>query len=557
MEKEIRQCNKCKENFDLDQDDFSFYKKMKVPAPNVCPDCRFKMKAIWRNEMSLYSGRKCFLCKKNILSMYNPKSKYVNYCYDCWHSDKWNAKDYSKNYDFNKSFFEQLGELISVVPKINLYSSPSEGGNVNSEYINFAGGCKNCYLVFNTSTGEEVLYSRGCRRKTSNSSDLYFVVSSELCYESINTTKSSSIIWGQNVSGCVDCYFISNCSGLTNCFGCVNLRNKSNCWFNEQLNIEEYKERLEEIKGSYKKLKEIKNKFLDFSKNFPKRENNNTKIVNCIGDYLFECKNVYNSFEISNSENCKNIFSSLSIKDSIGTIGFGRESELLLEVVGVGFSSNIIGSLGVENSQDVLYSFFVKNSRDCIGCDGLKNVQYCIFNKQYTKEEYEKIKEHIIKELTELGINGLMMPVEISPFAYNETIAQDNMPLTKEEALAQGFRWEDDIQITHGKETILPENIPDHIKDVNDSITGEILKCIDCERNYKITEQELLFYRKMILPIPRKCFFCRHKDRVRRRGPFKFFVRKCDNCGKETYTNLTKEVAPIMYCEKCYQQEVI
>ena len=131
------------------------------------------------------------------------------------------------------------------------------------------------------------------------------------------------------------------------------------------------------------------------------------------------------------------------------------------------------------------------------------------------------------------------------------------MPLTKEEALAQGYRWEDNIQMTTGKETIKSEDIPDHINDVQDLITKEILCCIDCQRNYKITEQELLFYRKMILPIPRKCFYCRHRDRVIRRGPFKFFIRKCSNCGTETHTNLTEEVAPIMYCEKCYQQEVI
>jgi len=204
-----------------------------------------------------------------------------------------------------------------------------------------------------------------------------------------------------------------------------------------------------------------------------------------------------------------------------------------------------------------MYSYFLRNCHDCIGCDGFKNAEYCILNKQYSKEEYDKLKEHIVMELTEKGLYGLMMPPELCPFAYNETIAQDNMPLTKEEALAQGFRWEDDIQKTEGKETLLPENIPDHINEVKDSITNEILKCISCERNYKITTQELLFYRKMTLPIPRKCFFCRHKDRIMRRGPFKFFVRKCDNCGKDCNTNLTKEIAPIMYCERCYQSEII
>jgi hypothetical protein len=132
----------------------------------------------------------------------------------------------------------------------------------------------------------------------------------------------------------------------------------------------------------------------------------------------------------------------------------------MLEAVGVGFSSKIISSVGLEHCQDVIYSFFVKNSQNCIGCDGLKNAEYCILNKQYTKEEYEELKEHIVKELTELGIVWINdSSKELSPFAYNETIAQDNMPLTKEEANAQGFRWEDDIQMTKGKETLQARRI--------------------------------------------------------------------------------------------------
>ena len=31
----------------------------------------------------------------------------------------------------------------------------------------------------------------------------------------------------------------------------------------------------------------------------------------------------------------------------------------------------------------------------------------------------------------------------LSPFGYNETIAQDYFPLTREEALAKGFNWSD------------------------------------------------------------------------------------------------------------------
>jgi len=553
---ENRVCKKCQQNFELDQDDFSFYEKMKVPVPEICPDCRFKMRAQWRNEMTLYSGRKCDLCNKNILSIYNPKSPYKIYCYNCFYSEKWDPKDYARDYDNSRSFLEQFNELLINMPKICLGMSTGDGQNVNTEYANMAGGCKNCYLVFNTSPAEELLYSRGVKYGNF-SSDIYFGVKFENCYDCINIQTSSNVCYGKDVISCIDSYFVLNCSGLINCFGCVNLRNKNNCFFNEQLNSEEYNKRLGEIKGSYSKLEEYKKKFEEFCKTLPRRENNNFKIVNCTGGYLSECKNVKNSFEVAKSEDCKYLFSSKAIKDSLGTIGFGTKSEKLLEVVATGYCSNVIGSYWAENSSNILHCFDIRYCHDCIGCDGLKNAQYCILNKQYSKEEYEKLKEHIIKELIEQGVYGLMMPPEIAPFAYNETIAQDNMPLTKEEALAQGFRWEDDIQMTIGKETLKLENIPDHINDVEDNITQEILKCIECERNYKITEQELRFYRKMVLPIPRKCFFCRHRDRVKRRGPFKFFKRECDNCGKITDTNLNKEVAPIMYCEDCYKREII
>ena len=556
METETRKCNRCKQDFILDQDDFSFYEKMKVPAPNICPDCRFKIRAMWRNEISLYSGRKCGLCGKSVLSMYNPKSPYVTYCYECFYSEKWDPKDYAIEYDKSRPFFDQMKEFLIKVPKDTLGISTGDGININSEYVNMAGGCKNCYLVFNTSPAEELLYSRGIKNGR-DSSDIYFGVNFENCYECINVQESANVFYGQNVTSCVDSHFILNCSGLINCFGCVNLRNKSNCYFNEQLTPEEYSKKIKEVKGSYRKIEEVKKKFIEFSKTLPRRENNNLKTINSTGDYLSECKNVRDSFEVAKSEDCRYLFSSKMIKDSLGTTGYGTKSEKLLEVVATGYCSNVIGSYWTENSNNIMYSFDLRNCHDCIGCDALRHGKYSIFNKEYLKEEYEKIKEHIIKELTKKGLHGLMMPPEIAPFAYNETIAQDNMPLKKEEALNQGFRWEYDIQKTEGKETLLFENILDHINDIEDSITEEILKCVDCERNYKITEQELLFYRKVILPIPRKCFFCRHRDRVCNRGSLKFFIRECSNCGKKTYTNLTKEVAPIMYCEECYRQEVI
>lgn len=555
MKNQTKNCNRCKEDFTVEGDDFLFYKKMGVLIPNNCPDCRFKMRALWRNEMTLYN-RKCDKTNASIISMYNPKLDYIVVSHDYYKSDQWNPRDYAMDYNFDKPFYEQLDELFKKVPKRTTYISDDIGGNVNSDYCNFAGGLKNCYLVFNTGPAEESLYTRGIRH-SQEVVDSYYGSNSELMYECVSFSKSSKIIYGKDISGCVDCKFILNCSGCTNCFGCVNLRNKSHYIFNKEVNKEEYDKFVNEVLGSYSKMEEFKKEFIEFQRKQPLRENHNLKSINSTGDYLIECKNVKDSFEITKGEDSRYLFATKEIKDSIGATGFGFRSERLLESVAVGYSANVIGCCNVTNSQNIMYSASLHNCHDCIGCDGLRNKEYSILNKQYSKEEYKKIKEHIIKELIEKGIHGLIIPPEIAPFAYNETIAQDNMPITKEEALSQGFRWEDDIQITTGKETVLPENLSDHINDVKDQITKEILRCISCERNYRITEQELLFYRKMKLPIPRKCFFCRHQDRLERRGPYKFWDRKCDYCNKDIKTNYSPDRSEIVYCEQCYRKEVV
>ena len=106
---------------------------MNVPAPNVCPDCRFRMRALFRNETTLYSGRKCGLCNKSIVSMYNPKLPYTVYCYDCFYSEKWDPKEYATEYDYARPFLGQMKEFLQKVPKITRYLSLRYGENVNSE----------------------------------------------------------------------------------------------------------------------------------------------------------------------------------------------------------------------------------------------------------------------------------------------------------------------------------------------------------------------------------------------------------------------------------------
>jgi len=39
---ETHKCQNCKKEFEITNDDFGFYKKIGVPAPTFCPECRLK-----------------------------------------------------------------------------------------------------------------------------------------------------------------------------------------------------------------------------------------------------------------------------------------------------------------------------------------------------------------------------------------------------------------------------------------------------------------------------------------------------------------------------------
>jgi hypothetical protein len=86
---------------------------------------------------------------------------------------------------------------------------------------------------------------------------------------------------------------------------------------------------------------------------------------------------------------------------------------------------------------NLIYCHFCHNCKHCFGCSGLKDSEYCIFNKQYSQEEYENVVPKIISHMQKDGEWGGFFPPTISPFGYNESLAQEYFPLTREDALAK------------------------------------------------------------------------------------------------------------------------
>lgn len=56
-----------------------------------------------------------------------------------------------------------------------------------------------------------------------------------------------------------------------------------------------------------------------------------------------------------------------------------------------------------DKSRDVRYSMNCHSCDNCFGCIGLRHKSYCIFNKQYTKEDYELTVANVITHMIVQG----------------------------------------------------------------------------------------------------------------------------------------------------------
>jgi hypothetical protein len=89
-------------------------------------------------------------------------------------------------------------------------------------------------------------------------------------------------------------------------------------------------------------------------------------------------------------------------------------------------------------------------------------------------------------------------------------MAQDNYPLSKEEALTRGYKRQDkehSINIPENMTTIKGKDLPISINEVGDDILQKVILCEETGKPFRIIQQELDFYRKHNIPLP-----TRHQD---------------------------------------------
>ena len=490
-------CLRCTQPFPIDERDQAYYAKRQVPAPKCCPKCRLKRRLSFRNERKLFA-RRDDATGKTIVSNIRPDAPFP-----VFHTDEWQKQAHNvpqlEAFDFNKTFAEQFEVLWRTAPRMH---KATAGNEENSEYSNHSGNCRNCYYIFNSEMDEDCMYVRFAD-KSRDCMDCTNVIMSELCYECVNIKNCYNLKFSDDCEGCSDSAFLRNCRGMKNSMFCYGLERQEFCLFNQQLTKEQYAEKIKAYRlDSYAGVQAAKKAWADFSAQWPTLRHIVLNSENCEGESVYNSKNCTDCTTISDCEDCRYVLNSVDVKDSYDFYAYGMKTALCIDCVTIAncydlkYCSYFMYSNGLE------YCESCWSCEDCFGCVGLKKGKFCIFNKQYSEDDYKttvaKIKEHMMKT----GEYGEFFPEKFSLFPYEDTMAQDYFPETAAQT---------DQQLPVG--TLNVDQIPEQISQVQSDLPGFVFLCPVTQKPFKFQANEIKFYKKMNLALPRLSFEARYKAR--------------------------------------------
>ncbi|MBI2415785.1 MAG: zinc-ribbon domain containing protein [Candidatus Kerfeldbacteria bacterium] len=520
--------------------------KIIVPQPTLCPDCRQQRRLAWRNERNLYRDQ-CDLCHQDIISLYQADSPYIVYCQDCWWSDRWDPISYGRDYNPQQSFFEQMHTLQLQVPRLALFNLHS----TNSEYTNHASHNKNCYMGVALGQCEDCLYGFWVLQ-SKNCVDNLYCEQCELCYECSYCQNCYQTYWSQYGQNLRDCLFCFECRDSSNCIGCAQLQHKQYYILNKPVTPEKFEQVKQLLLCDLSERQKMITAWEELKLKAPRRFNLQQQCESSTGDDLYNCHNAVHCFNCHNLENCKYMYDLGNNKDGMDCYehGWMVPSELCYETHAgmAGFNFKFC-NICVE-SRDLTYcDLCQQNCANLFGCVALRKASYCILNRQYNATDYQVLVKKMISDMIKTGEYGEFFPMQLSPFAYNESTAQEYFPLQRDQVLASGCQWyEDNSQLSA----------------VN--AQPDVQLCQQCHRSFRLVAAELKFYQETGIPQPAYCADCRHQRRMQLRNPRQLWQRQCmctqtdhkhsGRCTTEFETTYSPDRKELVYCQKCYNKAV-
>ena len=287
---------------------------------------------------------------------------------------------------------------------------------------------------------------------------------------------------------------------------------------------------------------------------------NNVKIEQSVGNDLRGCKNCFQAFRVWDGENVRYVFSADNAKDMMDVFGAAGGSSLVYESTGAVSVQNERFSIMIRTGREVEYSVECRNCDYVFGCFGLRDKKHCIFNRQYEESEYWQRVDELKAAMLTRGEYGEFFPVAMSPHPYADTNAPFEFPLSKEEVLRRGWHWEDappsDLDLSK-LPVLKAADVPDDVKDAGDDILGSVILCEKTGKPFRLTKFELDFLRERKLPLPTVHPMERIRRRFLWRHPYRLWEAACARCGNVVATYYAPAEQKNIYCERCYNAEVV
>lgn len=487
-----RPCAISKTRFEIDQRDLAFYEKIGVPAPTLCPAERMRRRLAWRSRM--FYLRACSNCAKRCISWFPPQAPVQLLCEHCYQSDSFDALKYGRDFDFSRPFFPQMAELLSAVPR----HASNATMNENCEYIISAHQNRDCYMTDECDYSRECYYGYTLQRCTNIVEGLY-VLDSEIGYQLVLAEKCYNVHYSQNVFHCSDSAFLMNCRSCKHCLFCSNLRNQEYHIRNRPVSREEFEQRWREtFCGQPEAIAKAQAQFAQLIAEQPAAAEIIVNCEDCSGNYLVNCKNVTDCYNVDNSRDCRYCTDIHNSRDCYDVNIY--EGELLYE-------TNHAGPEGYRNffchinwfSSDIAYCVDSRYIKNCLGCVSLKKEEFCILNRRYREQDYRDLSKRIIAHMRETGEWGEYFPITMSPLPYNVTLAQLFLPLVKEKALAIGLKWLDDEPALSSQAPLAPDTATQALEQPE----ATVYRCQLSGKGFKFTRPELVFYQRHGIPTPK------------------------------------------------------
>ncbi len=276
---------------------------------------------------------------------------------------------------------------------------------------------------------------------------------------------------------------------------------------------------------------------------------------NSSGQHLNNTKNCIGCYSVGDAEDLESCIYVNDAHSSLFWFGYGNSSRGIYSSATVGDSSeNVRFSFECWPSvNDLEYCAYLhRGSHDCFGSVGLRRSAYCILNKQYSKDEYPAMVARIRQHMRSTGEYGKFFPFSCSPNYFNRSEAFDWLPLSKADAINQGFHWLESTE----EEAGAVARLPDDIRDAKDDLLHQTINCEISGKPFKLQKAELDFHRRLNIALPRVAPL----ERIRRTAAFLEVTplrsTNCSECGMSVLT-VREESARDLLCEQCFRTRAL